>query len=642
MQIKKIILYKNSNFIPRIISFEEGKVNIITGESKTGKTAIIDIVNYCLGSKNCNIKGRVIRNNVSWFAIIIKFNQDEIFVARQNPDILNQKTTSDIVFSFGKEVHIPKFEELIANSNITALNKFISNKLNFNTNLHKEENATRDDLEATFRHSRLFSFQPQNVIAEYKYLFFNQDESFVTQAIKDTLPYIIGAIREDELLVQQQITENKRKLNQLLREKKNEDLIKIEGSSKIYSLLEEAKDVGLIANNISKGNETDAINELHKLLKMDSILEEPTGENQQLSTLIDQRKELKIELGNLENEISAVSEFVSENINFSDEAKKQESRLMSIGLYKEPANNKYWHSIMGKEVDELPPIIEAINKSLLELKTNLNYTEKEKPRAQNYLLELKEKKNQLENDVKKVSMLINSIYKQRDEAESIRNINIRKGRILGRISLFLESINLNEPDSDINTQIKSLENKIDSLESLIGKEEKENKMNSILNKINILMTSWRDKLEFEYKNSNLRFDINKLTVFADSDEKTESLQQMGSGENWLACHLLIHFALHKHFIDKKRPVPNFLILDQPTQVHYPKNYQELAEKKTKSSDEVADEKMFKFIFEITNQLFPKLQVIVTDHANLGFKDFQDSIIEEWRNGNKLIPKNWIE
>ena len=157
------------------------------------------------------------------------------------------------------------------------------------------------------------------------------------------------------------------------------------------------------------------------------------------------------------------------------------------------------------------------------------------------------------------------------------------------------------------------------------------------------MTSWRDKIDFEYKDSTLRFDPQKLTIFADNDKRSQPLQQMGSAENWLACHLFIHFALHKHFIDTGRPVPNFLILDQPTQVHYPKNYQELPGQKRKSSDEVADEKMFNFIFEITKTLSPSLQVIVTDHANFEKnKDFQNSIVEEWRDGKKLVPSTWLE
>ncbi len=46
MQIKNIILYKDAEHI-RTVPFSLGKVNIITGESKSGKTALIDIIDYC-------------------------------------------------------------------------------------------------------------------------------------------------------------------------------------------------------------------------------------------------------------------------------------------------------------------------------------------------------------------------------------------------------------------------------------------------------------------------------------------------------------------------------------------------------------------------------------------------------------------
>ena len=63
MQIQNIILYKDAEH-NRVLTFETGKVNIITGESKSGKTAIINIVDYCLGSKDCKIADGVIRDNV--------------------------------------------------------------------------------------------------------------------------------------------------------------------------------------------------------------------------------------------------------------------------------------------------------------------------------------------------------------------------------------------------------------------------------------------------------------------------------------------------------------------------------------------------------------------------------------------------
>jgi len=44
---------------------------------------------------------------------------------------------------------------------------------------------------------------------------------------------------------------------------------------------------------------------------------------------------------------------------------------------------------------------------------------------------------------------------------------------------------------------------------------------------------------------------------------------MGSGENWVGYHVIAHLGLHKWFRQKGRPVPGFLIFDQPSQAHYP-------------------------------------------------------------------------
>ena len=640
MQIKNIVLYKDSNTSPRILPFSIGKVNIITGESKTGKTALIDIIDYCLGSTSCNIKGAVIRSTVKWFAITLQFDNDQIFIARQNPEFLNTNTTGNIYFKYGDEVSIPHYDEITINSNVSALNKFLSNKLGIDTNLNIPDNNTRDSLEASFRHSRLFSFQPQNVIAEYKYLFFNQDDSFVKMAIKDTMPYILGAIREDELVIQQKITIKKRKLNQLIRDKKQEELIKSKSIGKLSLFIDEAIRAELIDKEYHFESEKDAIKKL-RTIDIDDVDLSPLAENEQLEKLINKRSKLNIKVSHIDSEISAIEEFSVSSQNYVDEVFSQKDRLLSVGLYKEPSDNRHWNSIIGEETDYLSPSIKQINKSLIELEDSLHYTEQHKPKVQKILLELNNKKISLNEEITSTGKLIKNIYKENKQAEKYKNININKGRTIGRISLFLESIEESDENSTLSIQIEATELEIEKLEGLVSKDEKEEKLNAIFNKINILMTSWNDLLDWEYQKSNLRFDIKKLTVFADTDEKSESLQQMGSGENWLACHLFIHFALHKHFIDKKRPVANFIVFDQPTQIHYPKNYQEGNDVFIQSEDEKADEKMFKFILSITKGLSPDLQVIVTDHANFSNQDFQDCVVEEWRNGKKLVPVEWL-
>ena len=131
-------------------------------------------------------------------------------------------------------------------------------------------------------------------------------------------------------------------------------------------------------------------------------------------------------------------------------------------------------------------------------------------------------------------------------------------------------------------------------------------------------------------------------MIAETEKGALPLNRIGGAENWLACHLFVHLALHKYFVEKQRPVPHFLILDQPTQVHYPDNYTELPGKFLPSQDEQADIQMFDFLLEFVKDLAPNFQIIVTDHAHFHYKKFEDCVQEVWRNGKKLIPVDWYE
>jgi hypothetical protein len=117
---------------------------------------------------------------------------------------------------------------------------------------------------------------------------------------------------------------------------------------------------------------------------------------------------------------------------------------------------------------------------------------------------------------------------------------------------------------------------------------------------------------------------------------------LGSGQNWEWCHLLAHLALHKWFVEKGRPVPRFLILDQPTQIYYP------AEKDAggsldglKDSDRDGVFRIFKWLKDRVDELKGKFQLIVTDHAEVKQPWFTEAVVERWRNGLALIPKEWI-
>ncbi len=645
MQIENIILYKDAKHI-RIVPFELGKVNIITGESKSGKTALIDIIDYCLGSKDCKVAEGVIRDNVFWFAITIVLNEsEEYFIARMNPSIKGVSSISEIFLQKGPfNNNYPAFDEIVTNSNLTGLKEFLSRKLNIAENLQVAEGNTREALEVNFKHSRIYCYQPQTLIAQRDYLFFNQTEPFVPQAIKDSLPYFLGAIREDSLKIEQEIARKKRELNRLVREKNEAEKIYSEGISKAFSLIEEAKQIGILNKPIKVKEITEALQVLESLKdwELDNHHVKIEGENSILKKLLEERENHRSELGKLEDTIFATESFIKTNFSYSEEVQQQKLRLEHIGLYKKPENEQEKICpLCNHELKNEIPSISAINNSLKELNESLNETVREKPRLTKYIDELNKQREELIEKLLKIENAITALYQEQNEARRHRDLNLRRGKVIGRISLFLESVEFVK-DNKIDKKIESLRSEIDDLSLQIDKESKEEKLASIINKINLQMSTWVSDLDVEYENAPIRFDANKLTLIADTATASIPLSRMGSGANWVSYHLLIHFALHKHFIQAKRPVPRFLIIDQPSQVYFPpeKDFDNSGVIK-ESADEIAVKKMFEFMINTTEGLENTFQVIVTDHAYINDDKFKSCVQEVWRDGVKLIPESWI-
>ena len=222
LQISKLILYSREGEI-REVPFRVGALNILTGASKTGKSAIIDILDYCTGRSECNVADGVIRKYTGWYAVLFELKGANIFIARRNPAI-GDKTSPDIYLERGTNLEVPAAAALHKNTTVDATEKLLGGVIGIRENEHRPEFFTRDPLEANFRHALLFSFQDQNDIDSRQRLFHRQGEDFISQAIKDTLPYFLGAVDEDRLLKQAQLDEAKRRLRQLEREFKQSEV----------------------------------------------------------------------------------------------------------------------------------------------------------------------------------------------------------------------------------------------------------------------------------------------------------------------------------------------------------------------------------------------------------------------------------
>ena len=639
MQIQKIILYSHSGE-KRELSFELGKVNIITGESKSGKSALIEIINYCLASSGCDIPEGIIRDTVAYFAIQLVFNDSETaFIARENPNVKGIQSSTTVCLIRNVGTNLPDLEDINSNFNIETLKEYLTRKIGISENIHVPESLTREPLKANFKHSRFYCYQPQYLVADPYQLFYNQNKEFVPQSIKDTLPYFLGAVNENSMAIESEITQLKKFLNRLLRERRESEKIKSEGISQAFSLIDEAKEIGILEKSSNPENQKEAYKFLEYVSNWENKPLAIKAENSALKELIDKRGELKIELSKVIDNKKAATDYLKNSLGYSTEAKQQEVRLESINLYNDSQTDNTVCPLCDSLLPNPIPSISSINQSLTDIREDLKFTKAESPRIQSYINSVETNYHSVETELRKVEKSISALYVEDEKARTLRDLNLRRGKIIGRVSLFLESVDVEQETDSIDSKIENLRFKILELEKTVDSDNERELLLSILNKINLQMSKWVEDLDVEYENNPIRFDINKLTMFIDSDTKPIALPQIGSGANWVAYHLLIVFALHKHFIQNNRPVPSFIIIDQPTQVYYPPEKNDNVVEV--SADEIAVNKMFDFMFNVVASLTPKLQVIITDHAYLRNDRFENSVIEVWRDGLKLIPNHWL-
>ena len=161
MQILEVLLYSHDGR-RRSIEFRPGALNIITGESRSGKSALIEIIRYCLGSTELRVPAGVISESVAWFGLRLRLSSGEAFVGRPVPPS-GQATTNAAMLRMATEVHVPDAAELSPNTNTDALISVLGGAIGITKNEASiPTTATRPPVEATLAHALFFCFQRQD------------------------------------------------------------------------------------------------------------------------------------------------------------------------------------------------------------------------------------------------------------------------------------------------------------------------------------------------------------------------------------------------------------------------------------------------------------------------------------------------
>ncbi|WP_272579155.1 MULTISPECIES: DUF3732 domain-containing protein [Providencia] len=647
-QIKKLILWPKKNKKPRIVEFELGKVNIISGASKTGKSAVIPIIDYCLCADKCAIPVGVIRESCSWFGILIETTEGPKLLARKEPG--TQQSTKEMYFLEGDEIIIPE-KSPKKNTNASYV-KTVLDRLSGLSNLAFEASTT-DNFRSrpAFRDLMAFLFQPQNIIANPDVLFFKADTTEHREKLKTIFPYILGAISPLVLQARHELDKVTRKLHRKETELKMRQVSSDTWQSEGRVWLFQAIEYGLLPTETNIPQEWSSILKLLQTIqKKDPNLAQPSVDS--IQNIVNELKNLR------ERETNIVTEF---NI-LRNQLIEIEKLNESSDLYKKALNikrerlslstwirDKYHSADVTESLngtyssDKIQQLCQALEGIELRLRSYPQINQslgKETLYLRTQLSELTHKLSLVREEIKLLELASEQAGRSNRQNELVAHF-------LGRLEEAMRLYQTTDTLTPLNNEIKELKKEQKRLFKIVSEKDIAKKLDSVLNKVQRNIGRILPYLDSEWPDSPVSLIIPDLTVKVNRGGRDDYLWETGSGANWLAYHIATTLALQWIFSQlKHHPVPGLLIYDQPSQVYFPVRKAEKSaidsnDPHWQDEDIVAVRKVFNTLDMFISATKKEFQIIVLDHANEDVWYDLDNVhlVEEWR-GKALVPYEW--
>ena len=447
LQLRAIAIYSHEGE-RRDVAFRLGTLNIVTGAPKTGKSALLDIVDYCWGRAECTVPEGEIRRSVSWFALHLDNQGEGILLARRNPGP-SGRASDEIFFDRGVDRLPDDPSQFRKNITSDGLRAQLSALLGISENLHiPPEGTTRPPMEATSRHAILFCLQAQDEIANRRLLFHRQGEQFFPQAIRDALPYFLGAVDESHLLALKRYNDARSRLRRLERELSEILATTQRATTTAQSLLIEARSAGLLAPAASAEDVDGVVALLREAAQprpLDIIsIDDPVTD---LYALEDRRRRLRDELQETREEIAEIERIQREASEFQTEAREQEARLASIGLIGDGRASSDVCPICASRLETPVPSVAEIQESLAGIELQLASVRRDSPRLQEHVASLESRRSGLEEEIRTVQRLVVARIQENERLRLQQNQFAEQARVAGRIAYYLESVTDGADDS---------------------------------------------------------------------------------------------------------------------------------------------------------------------------------------------------
>lgn len=645
MKIKSIHIYSHDGQ-RRDLQFKVDGLNVITGRSSTGKSALSEIIEYCMGRSTFNVPEGIIRDKVAWFAVIYQFPQEQVLIAKPTPTG-GGTSCSTAMQRRGSQLAAPDFKELAVNTDDDAVVALLSRLLGIpenRTDVAMEH--SRESYDANVKHTYYYLFQKQGIVANKDQLFYRQNEGFQPQAIRDTLPILLGISSSDryELETKLRAAQRDLKLNAKLLEQARDAIDT--SQQKGIGLFSEAKTVGIIASENQQAGADGVIDVLRTALqwKPASV---PEDDGHRISRLEEEIGQLRKDRREVQSRVDAARLFAKQAGGFESEALEQKDRLASIkALPKNPETGEWQWPFCEANLALESPVAKVLLNELATLDAEMSIVAGQRPKLEAYLAEQDGKVREVVDAIKRKEAELSAAIAANEVIAQMGTRNNAAARVVGRISLFLENLVPNAELVSREAEHRRLKFKVEELEKKVGADDSHERLTSILNNISAQVSRYIQTFEAEFSAFPARLDLNHLTIVFDRPDRPVPMSRTGGGENHLAYHLSALLALHLFASKNNCPIPQFLLIDQPTQVYFPseKVYQEAdgtVQKTEADADLAAVRRLFELLLNFTKKEVPGFQLIVTEHANLRDQWFQDALVEQpWTKPPALVPEDW--
>ncbi len=201
------------------VKFSQG-VNVITGKSSTGKSAMIEIFDYCFGNTNYTVPDGVITESAELYFIVLFVESTHIVLARypnSKKAFLKQETNLPDIDQINREYFKEDFFLTLEDFKVDLGRCFgidiFDTDVDLEDRKYRKNNAKSP--RPTVRNFTSFMLQHQNLVANKHSIFYRFDEKEKRDQTIDNFKIFTGFVTQKYYVKRQKINELESELKDL-------------------------------------------------------------------------------------------------------------------------------------------------------------------------------------------------------------------------------------------------------------------------------------------------------------------------------------------------------------------------------------------------------------------------------------------